>query len=73
MLDLKPSWIGEDEQDCGKINGRRYAQCSELHRCISTAVAARLLDDVEFLSRRSSDDVSKSGLASKFLGFSRRE
>ncbi|KAM1794371.1 hypothetical protein ACFX11_034853 [Malus domestica] len=61
MPDLKSSWTGEDEQDCGKIDGRRYARCPELHHCISTTVATRLLDDVEFLSHRSSDGVSKSG------------
>ncbi|KAM2958407.1 hypothetical protein FF2_025275 [Malus domestica] len=61
MPDLKPSWTGEDEQDRGEIVGRRSARCPKLHRCISTTVAARLLDDVEFLSSRSNDGVSKSG------------
>ncbi|TQE10511.1 hypothetical protein C1H46_003849 [Malus baccata] len=59
MPDLKPSWTGEDEQDRGEIDGRRSARCPKLHRCISTTVAARLLD--EFLSRRSNDGVSKYG------------
>ncbi|KAM1514026.1 hypothetical protein ACFX11_025855 [Malus domestica] len=61
MPNLKPSWTGEDEQDRGEIDGWRSARCPELHRCISTTVAARLLDDVEFLSRRSNDSVSKYG------------
>ncbi|KAB2617874.1 methionine aminopeptidase 1D [Pyrus ussuriensis x Pyrus communis] len=62
-------WTGKDEQDRDEISGRRSARCSKLHRCISMAVVARLLDITEFLNRRSKDDFSKSRAGFEISGF----